>query len=206
MLLKAKKIKFILLINLLFLSCNTINYKLVEKLDDKNSTDFYENIKMNSPFIGRGTVKGIYTERNNSYRYEVFYDLTADFIRVKFNSLLKNEPVFEARYEDNENHYDFFVQSFFSVKIGIILDKLRYFLNVAPKEYTAYRTNDDFLVIIDENKNYHKFEKNLIIKKENTSQLVRYNYENDKLKIVEFRKSGNSVVFLIEEIIPEWVF
>ncbi|HOL57856.1 MAG TPA: hypothetical protein PLD75_09905 [Spirochaetota bacterium] len=199
MLLKVKIVSILAL--LILVSCNTINYKFSEKVSYNDRLTFLEKIKENNPF-GNNKVKlsGIYTERNKSYKFEAFYDFKENKLILKLFSILNKDLIFEARYEDNETYYDFFVQSFFSVKIGIMLKSFIYILKIIPDEFDLYLTNDDYYVIVDSEKNYQKYDSYNIIKKENRFQIVKYYYENNMIKRIEYKKDQNIAIIIIEEL------
>ncbi len=198
MLLKKKIVSFIFI--LFLFCCNTINYKFIEKISLDDKIEFEKNIKNNNPF-GDSKIKfyGIYTEKDNNYKFEAFYDYKENIFKLKFYSILKNELLFEVKKEKNKIYYDFVVKSFFILKIDEIIKKFIYFIDIIPKNYQLYNTNDDYYVIVDKNKNYQKYDSYKIIKKENLFQLVKYYYEDNKIKRIEY-KAKNITIFIIEGI------
>lgn len=190
-----KKNKFIFIFILLILSCNTINYKFIEKVSGNEKINFYNSIIF--PF-GNSKVKiyGIYIEQNNSYKFDLFYDYVEQSLELKFYSILKNTLLFTIEYKKLKKNY---YGSFFGmIKRDEIIKKILYFLDVIPKSYELYNTKDDYYVIIDSNKNYQKYDLNFIIKKENLFQVVKYYYEDNKIKRIEYKKGFDTTIFIIK--------
>jgi len=201
--LSFKKIVISLFFCLIFLNCETINYKFVEKLYDKSKLEFFDKIKDYNPF-GKTNVKinGIYTVKNKSYKFEAIYNIKNNSLELKFYSLLsKKDLLFDVRYEKNKIYFDYFIRTFYYLEIINIVNKFIYTVNIIPQQYEIYNTSDDYYVIVDKDKNYQKYDSYNIIKKENIFQRVRYYYEKDKLKRIEYKKFLDLTIFIIEEMV-----
>lgn len=191
-----------LLFVFIFISCHTLKYKFVEKVSYEDKIYFFDKIKSNNPFgISNSKIIGIYTEKNKSYRFETYFDIKSNNLKIKFFSILKNELIFEARFENNDFNYDL-VDLFFVGNIKSIVDNFLYILNTIPNKdkFDLFITNDDYYVLFDKDKNYQKYDSYNIIKKENIFQTVKYYYENNKIKRIEYNKYSDIAIIIIEEI------
>jgi hypothetical protein len=106
--------------------------------------------------------------------------------------------VLDASLKKNEYFNDYYKDSFYTSKIGNILDKMKYILNIFPENFKLMLTKDDYIVMIDNNKNYQKYDvKNRIIKKENSNDTVRYFYSDDGNKLIRIEFSSSSYNFYL---------
>ena len=129
------------------------------------------------------------------------YDLSNDLLNLSFFSILKNELVFEATLNSDESDYKYFVQTFFSVKIGIILRAMKYIFSNCDDFDKIYITNDDYKVIIDGSKNFYKYNDKQLLKKENYNSVCRYFYnETNKISRVEYIDNYLKAYLIINEI------
>jgi len=191
------KFIIIFLFTILLFSCTTLNYKFSEKISKPDKISFDKKIR-NSNFPKKGILKGVYTEQSKSYNFEANYDLYSSAMRLKFFTLLDGEIIFDVRLKDGEKYYDSFDNTIFSVKIGYILDKIFYCLDIYPDKYELYLTKDDYMVAKD-NGNYLKYDENArILKKENYKSASRYFYNDstNKLSRIEFSQSNRNFILV----------
>jgi hypothetical protein len=196
-------VKQVLLFAILILlsSCVSLNYRFIEKIEDSKRPEFVKRIN-NSEIQKNGILSGIYTEKKISYKFMLKYDLEKDIFSLKFTNILNDENIFEARIQNGEKYYDYFTNSIFSVKIGLILERFRQIITIFPETYNLFVTSDDYLVMVDNEKNYQKYNNNFrIIKKENDKFTIRYIYseKDEKLARIEFKENLNSFLLVLDK-------
>lgn len=193
----ARNVRLVLLslLLLIFFSCYRLNYKFVEDIDEKQRAEFFEKVKGNRLFGDIGVLEGIFIEMGKTYNFKLYYDLNSSNMELKFFSAISDELVFDAVYEDGDMTYNYFQNSFFTVKIGLFLKYFNYILNVTAQNAELKLTNDDYYVAIDERGNYYKYDETRLIKKENRRYLIRYIYNEEFLDTIEIN-SNNKKYFI----------
>jgi len=181
---------------LFLFSCNTLRYDFSEKIEGKERINYLLKILENSVISNSGQIEGVFIEKEKSYYFTLNYNIEEDIYNLKFYNVLdKNILVFNANLLKNEPYYDYYVDSFFSVKIGYILKRIKYIFKIDYTNILMFTTRDDFIVLKDKDNNYYKYEDNLIIKKENNLNKVKYFYTEDKkMDRIEFVGPTNSFI------------
>lgn len=192
---------FLILLFLFSFSCKTLNYSFFEEITGEEKNVFMIKTAKNSFMKDNGQIGGIYTEKNRNYRFLVTYNIPDGVYKLEFFDIINdNEKIFDARLEENEAFYDFYIDSFFSAKIGSILKRFRYILDINVKESKMFITRDDYKVLKDEKNNFFKFDDYLIIKKENDFNKVKYFYNSKKeIERIEFESPGNNFIITIKD-------
>ncbi|MCD4670391.1 MAG: hypothetical protein K8S14_08090, partial [Actinomycetia bacterium] len=179
----------------------TINYKFTEEIKADEKKEILNNIEKTDKIKLKGIIKGIFIEKGKNYNFILSYDLSENRLNLKFYSALKNELIFNADLQNAEATYNYFINTFFSVKIGIILKQFHYIITLFPENTRLYKTNDDYYVILDDNRNYYKYNNFTIVKKENRKYIIRYKYENNQLIAVEIIQDTKKYFIKINEVL-----
>lgn len=190
----------IIVIILILSGCRTINYQFSEEIRGAAlKNEIQKRLEIN-PFPESGLIKGIYSEKDKSYRFEMNYHLHEEAFFLKFYELLSDQLIFDAQLVNGERNYNYFSMAFFSVKIGIILNYFRYIVEVYPAGVRGFKTNDDFFVLRDFSDNYYKYDGNRLIKKENSKNTVRYYYRKDSASVerVLFESSAMNFILIMD--------
>jgi hypothetical protein len=173
------------------ISCKTMNYNFVNSAGEEQKAVFMEKTG-NSSIKKKASIEGIYSQKQISYKFKFDYDVDAKTFHLIFSKVLDEQMIFEAKKENDVKNYDFFVSNFFTVKIGNLLDQMEYIFEVNPENFKLYVTKDDYLVSVDENKNYQKYDADYnIIKKENNRITVRYYYKENNTDLSRIEYSDN---------------
>lgn len=204
---KDKNNYFILILVLtgIFMECRTINYQFSEKLVGKNVKDIQDKIYKNLYFQKKGTIKGVYTEKNLSYNFDFFYDFRNEYFELIFYSMASSEKVFCARFDENKKEsVERIKKDFNYFKIREILIEMITVTDIKSDYKNLYKTRDDFIVGVDDKNNYYKYDKSYLVKLENNIKQIKYIGEIEKkLERIEYREIFKFKVIIIKNIVVE---
>ena len=186
--------RFLLLILILsIVSCKTLNYNFSNSVIGEKLSEINSQISLKS-IPKKGVIRGIYSQKKVSYKFLFEYDNDNEIYHLVFTTVIDEELIFDAKEMEGSKNYDFFTNNFFTVKIGILINQMKYIFDTQPGSFIMYQTKDDYIVSVSKSRNYFKYDQNYrLIKKENFSKTVRYNY-NDKgtdFSRIEYSDNGS---------------
>jgi hypothetical protein len=188
----------------LFSSCKTLRYNFYEQVTGERQQQFLSST-VNQVIPVSGEISGVFVEKSASYRFNASFDTGIDSLELSFFSHLDGELVFRATRIRDENTYEFYLDSFFSVKIGLMLEMFEYLVTIYPDSSDLYITTEDFYVTVDSLQNYRKYdEKYRIIKKENRVFTVKYLYSNDlTMDRIELVRNQDAYQIIVNQVLDK---
>jgi len=195
-----RKIILPVILTIIFANCQTLKYDFRE-----NISNYSDIQRLNSKILSNltnqtGSLSGILTLKNNTFKYIISYNIIDKFIEIKLFDLNGENSILKAVYNDTSISVDT-LNSGFQYNDGYTLIKLLSFSLL--QEYNRpqyYYTRDDYLVIVDKDNNYYKYDSDLrIIKKENfiTSSIFEYNSRG--IRSITISYLGQKYIFITDE-------
>lgn len=182
----------LIIITLLLSNCRTLNYIIDNSTTEQEKKAYNQSIENKTPIPKKGIIEGLYIEKGKNYRFLTKYNIPEKKFTLTLYTLLDNNIIFDAEYKNNEVLLYSVTLKMFSLKAEGIVKDFAYSLFIYPEDYNDYITNDNSYLMIDDEKNYYKYNKQSLIKKENNNISVRYQFFDTPYNINDKEITFNS--------------